>query len=344
MSPADSIADVEHLENLLSEPSDGLIVAMKRLPGDILILGAGGKMGPTLARMARRAADAAGTPRRVIAVSRFSDSALPQTLRLWGIEVVSADLLDERQLAGLPDAPNVVFMAGMKFGSTGREALTWAMNTYLPAAVARRYRASRIAVFSTGNVYGLCPVSRGGSVETDPPAPTGEYAMSCLGRERMFEYFSECCGTPVSIIRLNYACEMRYGVLVDLCTRVRDGRPVDLSMGFFNVIWQADASAMALQTLACAASPPLVVNITGPELLRTAEVCRQFGTLLGTQPVFTGREAPDAIISNAARAREMFGMPRVSAQQLMLWVADWVRRGCPLLGKPTHFEVRNGRF
>lgn len=344
MSQVRCIADVAELERMLSEPSPRLVEAMARLPGDILILGAGGKMGPTLSRMARRAADAAGRPRRIIAVSRFSDGSLVESLRQCGVETISADLLDEQRLAQLPDAPNVVFMAGMKFGSTGRESLTWAMNTYLPALVAQRWRRSRIAVFSTGNVYGLCPASRGGSVETDAPAPVGEYAMSCLGRERMFEHFSRQYGTPVSIIRLNYACEMRYGVLVDLCTKVRDGRPVDLAMGYFNVIWQGDASAMALQTLAHAASPPLVINIAGPELLRTADACRRFGEMLGRQPVLTGTESPDAILSNASLARRLLGDVRVTADRLMEWVADWVKRGGPLLGKPTHFEVRNGKF
>jgi nucleoside-diphosphate-sugar epimerase len=232
-----NLQTVEQLDDALSLPPDSLVESLAQLDGDILVLGVAGKMGPTLARMAKRAAEQAGAVRRVIGVARFSNELERKKLEGWGIETVKVDLLNEQAVATLPDAPNVVFMAGMKFGSTGSESLTWAMNAVVPAIVASRYRDSRIAAFSTGNVYGLVPVSSGGSVEPDTLNPTGEYAMSCLGRERVFEHFSRTHGTPMSIIRLNYACELRYGVLVDLATRIRNRQPIDLTMGSFNVIW-----------------------------------------------------------------------------------------------------------
>lgn len=344
MAELAAVANEDHLEERLSEPTPGLVAAMSRIEGDILILGAAGKMGPTLARLARRAADAAGTKRRIIAVSRFGSGGLKERLERWNVQTIAADLLDEKQLAGLPDAPNVIFMAGMKFGSTGQEAMTWAMNTYLPALVAKRYADSRIVAFSTGNIYGLSPVARGGSVETDPLNPAGEYAMSCLGRERMFEHFSRTKGTKVCLFRLNYACEMRYGVLVDLGRKVWEGQPVDLAMGHFNVIWQGDANAIAIQALEHAASPPFILNVTGPELLSTRSVCERFGQILGRKPVFIGSESADALLNNAGLSLQFFGPPRVSVDQIMRWAADWIRRGGESLNKPTHFEVRDGKF
>lgn len=339
-----SIADVEALELLLSEPDERTVRALASLPGDILILGAGGKMGPTLARMARRASDAAGVRRRVIAVSRFSSSQLPQRLESWGIEAISCDLLDPAALAKLPDAPNVVYMAGMKFGSTGQEWLTWAMNSFLPGIVAERFRGSRIAAFSTGNVYGLIPVSRGGSLESDALNPVGEYAMSCLGRERIFEHFGRALSIPVSMIRLNYATELRYGVLVDIAQKVFSGRPVSLSMGYLNAIWQGDANAVSLQSLSHASSPPFVVNITGPEVLSVRRVAEDFAARFGKPVQFEGTEAPDALLSNAQKASALFGKPRTSYEQMATWIADWVSRGGETLAKPTHFENRAGKF
>ena len=247
-----SIENVAQLEELLSEPTEGVVRALGSLDGDILILGAAGKMGPTLARTAKRASDAAGVKRRVIGVSRFSSPSLENQLQSWGVETVRCDLLDPASLANLPDAANVVFMAGMKFGSTGQEWLTWAINSHLPGLVADRYRDSRIAAFSTGNVYGLSPVARGGSREEDALNPSGEYAMSCVGRERVFEHFSRANQTKMTILRLNYASELRYGVLLDVAQRVNTGQPVSLSMGYLNTIWQADASAMSLESLRCA--------------------------------------------------------------------------------------------
>jgi nucleoside-diphosphate-sugar epimerase len=340
----DRITDIEHLETLLSEPTAQAVDALRRLDGNIMVLGVGGKMGPTLARMARRAADAAGVKRRVIAVARFSDSRLETQLMSQGVETIRADLLNESQLDSLPDTPNVIAMFGMKFGSTGQQARTWAMNCWAPGMVCRKYRKSRIVAFSTGNVYGLAPVAGGGSVETDPLNPAGDYAMSCVGRERIYEHFSRENGTPMAILRLNYANEMRYGVLVDLAQRVWAGDPVDVSMPCFNAIWQADANAAALVALGLATSPPLVVNVAGPAQLHVRHVAEEFGRLLNRPVKFTGNEGRDALLSNGQLCRRLFGDPRVSENQIVRWVADWVRRGGETLGKPTHFEVRDGKF
>ena len=340
----DTIRDSEHLEDLLSEPSAGAIDALAQLPGDLVVLGVGGKMGPTLARMARRASDAAGMRRRVFGVARFSSPGLEDRLRAHGIETVRCDLLDPDQLDRLPDADNVVAMLGMKFGATGQEALTWAMNSHLPAVVCARYRKARVVAFSTGNVYGLSPVRLGGSVETDPLCPTGEYAMSTVGRERMYEYFSRTWGMPMALLRLNYACELRYGVLVDIARKVWASEPIDLMMGHFNVIWQGDANAMALCAFAQLSSPPAVLNLAGPELLSVRRVAETFGELFGKPVTFFGSEAADGFVSNAQKSHALFGYPRVPVGRLIGWVADWVRRGGATLDRPTHFEVRDGKF
>jgi nucleoside-diphosphate-sugar epimerase len=339
-----SIADESQLDDLLSTPTPSAIETMRELAGDVVVLGVAGKMGPTLARMVKRASDAAATPRRVIGVSRFSEAGQEDALREHGIETLRCDLLDEAAVASLPDAPLVIYMAGRKFGSSGLESLTWAMNTYLPAVVARRFAGSRIAAFSTGNVYGLAPAGRGGSLETDAPAPVGEYAMSCLGRERMFEHMSRANHTPVAILRLNYATEMRYGLLVDLARKVVAGEPIDLTMGHANVIWQGDANAMAIASLRQAASPPFVVNLAGPEELSVREVCRALGDRMGVDVRFTGDEAGDALLSNGQRGWDVLGAPTVPLARLLDWTADWVRRGGASLGKPTHFESRDGKF
>jgi len=337
-------ATVPELEDRLSEPTPGVIATFRDLPGDLLFLGVAGKMGPTLARMAKRAADAAGTPRRVIGVSRFSDASQIGQLNAHGIETIRCDLMDEAAVAQLPEVANVVHCAAMKFGATGNESLTWAMNTWLPSVVCRKFRRSRIVAFSTGNVYGLVPVSSGGSVETDSPQPVGEYAMSCLGRERMFEHFSRTLAIPTALLRLNYACELRYGVLVDLARKIWASQPVDLGMGWFNCLWQGDANAQTLQALALTTSPPFVLNLTGPEPLRVRDVAEELGRSMNCPVTFTGKESESALLNNAAEARRRFGPPRVPASELLGWVADWVRRGGPDLGKPTHFESRDGRF
>lgn len=339
-----TIQDEEHLERLLSEPTPEVTEMMRELEGDLLILGVGGKIGPSLARMARRASDEAGKKRRIIGVALFENEHVRLRLEREGIQCIHGDLLDRSFLEQLPDAPNVIFMAGMKFGATENLPLTWAINCYLPGLVAERFRESRIIVFSTGCVYPLVPLVSGGSLESDPPQPVGEYAQSCLGRERMFEYGSRTYGTPVAIIRLNYAVEMRYGVLVDVAQKVWSGDPIDLSMGHVNVIWQGDVNAMVLRCLSYCQSPPLVLNITGPETVSVRWLANQFGALFGKEPQLMGQESPTALLSNAARAFGLFGYPRLPLQVLIRWTADWIARGQRLFGKPTHFEVRNGKF
>ena len=340
----DPVRDVDELEDLLSEPADHVVETMARLEGDVMVLGAGGKMGPTLARMAKRASDAAGVQRRVIGVSRFSTEGARARLERHGVEAVPCDLHNELQLASLPKAPNIVYMVGMKFGSTGQEALTWATNAYLPGLVSRTFSASRIVAFSTGNVYGLTPVEGGGSREGDALDPDGEYAMSCLGRERVLEHFSRACGTRMAIVRLNYATELRYGVLVDLAERVLGSETVDLAMGHFNAIWQADANAMALSCFQHVSSPPFTVNVTGPEVLSVRRVCEELGRLMDREPAFSGTESPSALLSRADRAFGLFGRPRIDADRMVRLVADWMMRGGERLGKPTHFEARDGRY
>jgi nucleoside-diphosphate-sugar epimerase len=294
--------------------------------------------------MARRASDAAGVSRRVIGVSRFSTAGSEAALQAQGIETIRGDLLDESFLASLPDAANVIHMAVMKFGATDNPATTWAMNVYLPAQVCRRFRHSRIVSFSTGNVYPLVPITSGGSRETDPTGPVGEYAMTALGRERMFDYFSRTRGIPTSLVRLNYAVELRYGVLVDIAWKVFHGEEIDLSMGYANVIWQGDANAMTLAALADAATPPWIVNVSGPELVSVREMAETFGRLLGRTPRLTGSESPTALLSNGSAGYEWYGRPRVTCEQLVRWIAAWVQAGGRTLGKPTHFEVRDGKF
>lgn len=338
------INSIEELEDRLSEPTAGDVAAMSALDGDILILGAAGKMGPSLAKLARRSIAKSGVKKRVIAVSRFSDSQVRIDLEKAGLETITSDLLRPGALAELPDIENVIFMAARKFGTSGSEHLTWAMNTFLPGLVAERYRSSRIVAFSTGNVYGLQPVSAGGATETTPVAPEGEYAQSALGRERMFEYGSSQWGTQVVLLRLNYAVELRYGVLIDIATAVFNGRPVDLKMGYANVIWQCDANSACLRSLAHCQSPPQILNITGPELLSVRHIAEQFGQRFSVKPMFNGRESDAAILSNAAKAHALFGTPSTSADQLIEWTAHWITRGGALLNKPTHFEVQDGKF
>jgi nucleoside-diphosphate-sugar epimerase len=294
--------------------------------------------------MARRASDLAGVRRRVIGVSRFSTPEEEARLQAQGIETIRCDLLDESAVAQLPQAANVIYLAGLKFGSTDDASRTWAMNAYLPSIACQKYRASRIVAFSTGAVYGLTSRAGGGSRETDSPQPIGEYAMSCLGRERMFEYFSRAWNIPVAHIRLFYACELRYGVLVDLAHKIFMGDPVDLAMGCFNIIWQRDSNVMTLLAFDHAAAPPFVLNVTGPEILSTRNVSETMGRLLGKTPRFRGTELDTACLGNATMAHRMFGPPTVSAEQLIEWVVDWIKRGGEHLGKPTHFEVRDGRY
>ena len=339
-----SIENVEALEDVLSRPTEAAVAAMAALDGDLVILGAGGKMGPTLARMAKRASDQAGVRRRVIGVSRFSTPALAERLESWGVQAHRCDLLDRGSYTHLPDAPNVVYMAGMKFGTTGQESLTWAMNSFLPGLVSERYSTSRIVVFSTGNVYGLTPISAGGALESDPLNPQGEYAMSCLGRERIFEHFSRTQKIPMSFLRLCYATELRYGVLTDIARQVFTGQVIRLRMGWVNAIWEADANAMSLQSLLHASTPPLVVNITGPAPYSVRKVAEEFGAIFGKPVRFEGAESEDALVANANKAYQLFGPPETDAAQMFPWIADWVARGKEAWDKPTHYENRAGDF
>lgn len=338
------IQDVAQLEELLSEPTHGVIRTLGSLDGDIVVLGVGGKMGPTLARMAKKASEIAGVKRRVIGVSRFSSASVQDQLRAWDVETVCCDLLDPGSLAKLPDARNVIFMAGMKFGSTGLEWLTWAINAFLPGLVGNRYRGSRIVVFSTGNVYGLSPIAGGGSREEDALNPSGEYAMSCVGRERIFEHFSRRNKTKMTILRLNYACELRYGALLDIAQRINARQPVALGMGYLNAIWQADASAMSLESLRLVTAPPNVINITGPELLSVRSVAEEFSKRLDKPVRLEGTESSDALLSNAGKSYELFGRPPISADQMIDWIAEWVSKTGTTWAKPTHFEERAGQF
>lgn len=344
VSQLESIVTCEQLEECLSEPPAYVIDALGRLSGDILVLGASGKMGPSLSRMARRASDVAGVKRRIIAVSRFSAEGSRAAFEAHGVETIACDLLNPEQLDGLPACENVMFMAGMKFGSTGQQALTWASNCYVPALVCRRFQKSRIVAFSTGNVYGLVPVGGGGSRETDELHPVGEYAMSCLGRERMFEYFSTAYQIPMALLRLNYSCELRYGVLVDLGEKVFNGDTIDLSMGHVNVIWQTDANAMALAAFGQASVPAAVLNIAGPELLEVRQVCEEFGRLFGKSVRYAGQPAADALLNNGQLAHRLFGAPRRTSSEIIRAAANWLSRGGERLGKPTKFQSRDGQF
>jgi len=340
----ESFASEVELEDALSRPTDALIRFVSKLEGDILLLGVSGKMGVSMACMARRACMEAGVAKRVIGVSRFGFAANRDYLERRGVETLPGDLLDARFVASLPPVANVVFLAGTKFGTEGTEAFTWATNAYLPGIVADHFRASRIVALSTGCVYPLVDVGSAGSAETDPACPVGEYAQSCLGRERIFEYSSRRHGTQVALIRLNYAVEMRYGVLVDVATRVWTDEAVHLGMGYANVIWQGDANALILQALGHCQSPARIINVTGPEKLSIREVAGRFGELLGRTPNFAGTEHPTALLTDASWMLGHLGRPAVAPEQVMRWIAAWVSGGGSLLGKPTHFEVRDGKY
>jgi nucleoside-diphosphate-sugar epimerase len=331
---------VEHLEEVMTAPSPALVDALRTVPGDLMVLGVGGKMGPTLARLARRAAP----PRRVIGVARFSQPGLRATLERAGIECIAADLLERDQLAALPDAPNVVFMAGRKFGSLGSEWLTWAMNAHVPALVAERFARSRIVAFSTACVYPFVAVDGPGADEHAPlTPPPGEYAASCVARERLFEHFSRRFGTPGRLIRLSYAIDMRYGVLHDIARKLLARAPIDLTMGHANVIWQGDANDWALRALAHCTHPTSGLNVSGPAV-RIRDLAEGLARRLGVAPQFSGREAGTAWLVDTGAAQRLFGPPAVSIETLLDWTADWVARGLPSLDKPTHYEARDGSY
>ena len=335
-----TIADIAALDELLCRPSQALIDDLARIDGDIMILGVAGKMGPTLAGLAK----AASPGRRVVGVARFSDAGTRDWLQARGIETIACDLLDEAATNALPKMANIVFMAGRKFGAEGDLSLTWAMNAHVPALVAQAFRSSRIVAFSTGCVYPFVPVDGRGSDETMQPNPPGEYAQSCVGRERMFEYFSRKYSTPGRLFRLNYAIDMRYGVLHDIATKVITGKPIDVSLGHVNFIWQGDASAQALRCLAHCRTPTTPINVSGHEILAVRDLAARFGTLLGREPVIVGKEEPTAWLTDTSQAVGLFGLPVVDTTQLIAWTADWVARSMPNLGKPTKYEVRDGRY
>ncbi len=343
MRPA-PIRTTEALEASLAAPSDRLVADLRQIDGDLLILGAGGKLGPSLAMLARNALDAAGKRDEVIAVSRFGDGATRRRLDDAGVRTVAADLLDDAALQALPDAANVVYLVTMKFGTSGQEHLTWATNAYLPGRVGERYRDARIASLSSGNVYPLVPLASTGATESQPIEPVGEYGQSVLGRERILTYTSQRYGTPVAILRLNYAIDLRYGVLVDIATAVRDGETIDLRMGHVNVVWQGYANEVTLRSLRHATSPPNAINLTGPETVSVRRVAGWFGERLGREPVLVGEEQPNALLNDAARCHALFGYPQISLLEMVDLVADWLLAGGELYGKPTRFQVRSGRF
>jgi nucleoside-diphosphate-sugar epimerase len=336
----DRFRDVDHLEEVMTTPSAALVADMASISGDLVILGVGGKIGPTLARMAKRAAP----NKRVVGVSRFNEAGLRDKLTGWGVECIDADLLDRAQVEKLPKLPNVVFMAGRKFGSTGAEDLTWAMNSHVPALVAEAYADSRIVAYSSGCVYPYVDVKQGGATEATPPVPPrGIYAYSCVAREAMFTHFSRKLGTPGRIIRLNYAIDMRYGVLSDIAARVHADDPLDLTMGYVNVIWQGDANEFVLRALNHCTVPSSPLNVSGPPT-SVRSLAEQFGLRFGKKPVLKGTEAPDAWLVNVSESIRLFGEPRVSMAHMIDWTADWIARGMPSLGKDTHFNTRDGAY
>jgi nucleoside-diphosphate-sugar epimerase len=335
-----TISDIAALDELLCRPSQALIDDLRKVDGDIMILGVAGKMGPTLAGLAK----AALPNRRIIGVARFSDASVKDWLQARGIETVNCDLLDEAAIKALPKAQNIVFMAGRKFGAEGDLSLTWAMNAHVPALVAQAFRDSRIVAFSTGCVYPFVLVNGKGADESVPPCPPGEYAQSCVGRERMFEYFSRKFATPGRLLRLNYAIDMRYGVLHDIATKILRGKPIDVSLGHVNFIWQGDAAAQALRCLAHCDTPTSPINVSGHEILSVRDLAAKLGARLGRDPIIVGTEEPTAWLTDTSQATKLFGLPIVDTEQLIAWTADWVARSMPSFGKPTKYEVRDGRY
>ena len=335
---------IQSMYKKLLEPSQSLIESIARLEGDIIILGVGGKMGPSLAKLAKRAADIAGVQKNVIGVARFTEIGLQDELERLGVTTIKADLLNDAELQQLPDAQNVLYLAGTKFGTTGKESFTWAMNTYLPGRVAEKYQKSRIVVFSTGNVYPLVNVQSNGAAEDQYPQPVGEYAQSCLGRERVFQYFSQRHNTPIVIYRLNYANDVTYGVLSDIALAVKNQQPVDLRMGYVNIIWQQDANEIALQSLQHCRVPAKILNVTGGEKLSVRQLAREFGKIFEREPIFIHQEQETALLSDASESRRLFGDPAVSVHQMIEVIAGWINEGGRLLNKPTHFQEREGKF
>lgn len=332
------------LEEAISRPSNALIEVMKNMTGDLILLGVAGKIGISMARMAKRACQEANVNKRIIGVSRFSDETAQKFLEESGIETIKGDLVDIDFIESLPKVENVIYLAGMKFGTNGNESFTWAMNSYLPGLVADKFRKSKIVAFSTGCVYPFVDVKSGGAKETDVVGPVGEYSQSCLGRERLFEFGSINYGTEVVLIRLNYAVEMRYGVLVDVATKVYNEEIIDLTMGYANVIWQGDANEMILRSLSFCESPAKHLNISGPEILSIREVALKFGELMGKKVQLKGEEGSTALLVNCYQAYDLLGKPEVPLDQVIKWTANWIKNEKKTLNKPTHFEVRDGNY
>jgi len=339
----EAIRDEDQLEELLARPSAADVAFARELEGDVVVLGAGGKMGPSLARRVRRSLDAAGAKGRVLAVARFSEPGLAAALERDGIETIACDLLDPAQVARLPRVPNVLFLAGRKFGSTGRPDLTWAQNVVVPGVVTSHFAQSRIVVFSTGNVYPLVAPGAPGSTEADPVSPVGEYAQTCVGRERVFEHASRERGTRCLLVRLFYAVDLRYGTLVDVARKVHAGEPVDMRASRVNAIWQGDANSYAFRGLSLGESPPRPLVVTGPEVVSTRGVAEAFGERFSRAPRFRGEPGP-ALLGDPSLCGSLLGEPQVKLARLVDWVAAWVERGGRSLGKPTHFEATDGRF
>lgn len=334
----------EKLDTLLTTPSDALVADIQKIKGDIMVLGAGGKMGPTLCILAKNAIEKAGIEKRVIAVSRFTDPIVRELLTRHHVEMISCDLLDVDALNALPETENVIFMAGRKFGTNGEEWKTWTMNATLPAFVANHFKKSNIVVFSSGNIYPIVPVSSGGCTEEQKPGPIGEYTQSCLARERAFEYAANTFGTKIFMFRLNYAVDLRYGVLHDMASAIQEGRPISVRTPCVNAIWQGSANEIAIRGLLHAEAPMRIMNVTGPETVSVRQAAITMGKYLGKEPIFEGEEGTDAYLSNASQAMEVFGYPAVSMHQLMRWQAEWILDGGRALGKPTHFEERGGKY
>jgi nucleoside-diphosphate-sugar epimerase len=341
---SDVIRSEPDLEERLAKPNVALVEFIKTLPSPLVILGAGGKMGPTLSLLASRAAHAANHPLEIIAVSRFREEGQLRWFERHGITAVSNDLLDSAQVRKLPDAPNVIYLVGLKFGTSQNPARTWAVNTLIPDRVIERYRTARIVALSTGNVYPNNDIKLGGSQETDPLTPLGEYANAAVGRERIFQFCSELQGTPITLLRLFYAVELRYGVLVDIARKVYRNAAIELANGHFNCIWQGDANDLALRALALAASPPSIWNLCRPEIYSTRAVAARLGELMGRTPRFNGTEAPTALLGNPARLCAKLGAPSVTLEAMLGWIAHWAKQGGRDLDKPTHFEGRDGKY
>jgi len=334
----------EELAEVISRPSPEVVKAISKLKGDIIILGVGGKMGPSLAKLVKRVIEKANVHKKIIGVSRFSSQKVKKDLEDFGIKTISCDLLDENSLNKLPDIPNVIFMAGRKFGSTGNEPLTWAMNTYLPGMIVKKFRNSKIVALCTGNVYPLVSVKSTGSEESDSLGPIGEYAQSCLGRERIFQYFCSQFKTRATLIRLNYAIDLRYGVLLDVAQKVFNKISIDLTMGYVNVIWQGDANSFIIRAFILCENPPKILNVTGPEIVSIRSLAMRFGEIFKEEPIFENQEVETALLSDASQCHRLFGKPKVTLEQMISWIAHWVLVNGPTLNKPTHFEERNGKF